>query len=114
MQTPLSVISQRHMPMVMLQQQTIMPFIIMQQQTMPPCIMVQRFCIMLHAILSSQLHIIFMPPWHFSNFIVQRGTIIMLAGIVLEPLIIGAVVPGMLMPAIKFRSIVMLVISFSP
>jgi hypothetical protein len=55
-----------------------------------------------------------MPLGHFSNFIVQRGTIIMLAGIVLEPLIIGAFVPDMPMPAIKFRSIVMLVISFSP
>jgi hypothetical protein len=53
MQTPLSVISQQHMPMVMLQQQAIMPFIIMQQLTMPPCIMLQRFCIMLQAILSS-------------------------------------------------------------
>ncbi len=114
MQTPLSVISQRHMPMVILQQQTIMPFIIMQQLTMPPCIMVHRFCIMLQAILSSQLHSIFMPPWHFSNFIVQRGTIIMLAGMVLDPPIIGAVVPDMPMPAIKFRSIVMLVISLSP
>jgi hypothetical protein len=29
MQTPLSVVSQRHRPIVMLQQQTIMPFIIM-------------------------------------------------------------------------------------
>ena len=35
MQTPLSVGSHLHMPIVMLQQQTIMPFIIMQQLHMP-------------------------------------------------------------------------------
>ena len=50
MQTPSSVISHLHMPIVRLQQQTIMPFIIMQQLHMPPAIIVQRFCIMLHAI----------------------------------------------------------------
>ena len=75
MQTPSSVISHLHMPIVRLQQQTIMPFIIMQQLHMPPAIIVQRFCIMLQAILSSQVQVIFMPPVHFSIFIVQRGTI---------------------------------------
>ena len=54
--------------------QTVMP-LSMQQQHMPPASMVQRFCIMLHAILSSQTQVIFMPPWHFSNLSVQRGTI---------------------------------------
>jgi hypothetical protein len=58
---PLSVMSHLHMPMVRLQQQTIMPFIIMQQLHMPPCIMAHRFCIMLHAILSSQVQVIFIP-----------------------------------------------------
>ena len=42
-QTPLSVISQRHMPMVRLQQQTVMPFIIQQQLHMLPASMVHRF-----------------------------------------------------------------------
>jgi hypothetical protein len=74
-QTPLSVISHLHIPMVRLQQQTIMPFMVMQQLHMPPCSIVQRFCIMLHAIWSSHEQVIFIPPWHFSNFIVQRGTI---------------------------------------
>jgi hypothetical protein len=77
MQQPSAVISHLHMPMVMLQQQTIMPFIIMQQLHIPPASIVQRFCIMLHAILSVQEQVIFIPPWHFSNFMVQRGTIIM-------------------------------------
>ena len=54
MQTPSSVISHLHMPIVMLQQQTIMPFIIMQQLHMPPAIIVQRFCIIVAVILSSQ------------------------------------------------------------
>ncbi len=114
MQTPLSVISQRHMPIVRLQQQTIMPFIIMQQLHMPPCSMVQRFCIMLHAILSSHEQVIFIPPWHFSNFIVQRGTIIMLAGIVVVPPIMGVLMLVAPMPAIEDRSIIILVMSFTP
>ena len=40
---PPEVASQRHMPIIRLQQQTIMPFIIMQQVHMPPWSMVQRF-----------------------------------------------------------------------
>jgi hypothetical protein len=43
MQTPSSVISHLHIPIIMLQQQTIMPFIIMQQLHIPPAIMLQRF-----------------------------------------------------------------------
>ena len=66
-QTPLSVISHLHMPIVRLQQHTIMPFIMTQQEHMPPCSMVHRFCIMLRAIWSSHTQVIFMPPWHFSN-----------------------------------------------
>ena len=42
---------------------------------MPPASMVQRFCIMLQAIASSQVQVIFMPPVHFSILMVQRGTI---------------------------------------
>ena len=53
MLTPSSVISHLHMPIVMLQQQTIMPFIIMQQLHIPPAIMVQRFCSIVAVILSS-------------------------------------------------------------
>ena len=53
MHAPSSVISHLHMPIVMLQQQTIMPFIIMQQLHIPPAIMVQRFCSIVAVILSS-------------------------------------------------------------
>ena len=66
--------SHLHMPMVRWQQHTIMPFIMQQQEHMPPWNIMQRFCIMLHAIGSSQLQVIFIPPVHFSIFIVQRGT----------------------------------------
>jgi hypothetical protein len=46
MQMPISVGSKLHMPMVILQQQTIMPFIIMQKLHIPPAIIEQRFCSM--------------------------------------------------------------------
>jgi hypothetical protein len=76
-QQPSVVISHLHMPIVRLQQQTIMPFIMQQQETMPPAIILQRFCIMAQAAASVQLQLIFMPPAHFSIFILQRGTITM-------------------------------------
>ena len=61
---------------------------------MPPASIVHRFCTMLQAILSSHEQVIFMPPVHFSILIVQRGTIIQLAGIPLVP------IPGMPMPVV--------------
>jgi hypothetical protein len=97
-----------------LQQQTIMLFIIMQQLTMPPCSMVHRFCIMLHAILSSQEHEMRIPPWHFSNFSVQRGTIIQLAGIVAGLPITEGPMLAVPIPALAGRSIIMLVMTFTP
>ena len=119
MHTPSSVISHLHMPIVMLQQQTIMPFIIMQQLHIPPAIMVQRFCSIVAVILSSHLHVIFMPPLHFSIFIVQRGTIIPcgLAGIVAVPPIAPCIMLPMPIPGIPMlaRSITIeLVIAVTP
>jgi hypothetical protein len=75
-----------------------------QQLTMPPASMPHRFCIMLHAVLSSQTQLIFTPPVHFSNLKVQRGTIIMLtpAGVMLVP-VVGLDMPGRVMPV---RSII--------
>ena len=72
---PSLVISHLHRPMVRLQQQTIMPFIMQQSVHMPPWSIMQRFCIMLQAIGSSQLQVIFMPPVTFSILRVHRGTI---------------------------------------
>jgi hypothetical protein len=74
---PSLVMSHLHWHITMLQQQAIMPLIMAQQLTMPPAIMLHRFCIMLAAVGSSQVQVTFMPPVHFSNFILHRGTIIM-------------------------------------
>jgi hypothetical protein len=57
--------------------------------------MVHRFCIMVRAVVSSQSHIIFMPPVTFSNLKVQRGVIIHVAAVGMLPT--GAeevVIPG--------------------
>jgi hypothetical protein len=53
-----------------------MPFIVHEQLHMPPAIILHRFCSVAALISSSQVQVSFMPPAHFSNFIVQRGTII--------------------------------------
>jgi hypothetical protein len=99
------------MPIVRLQQQTIMPFIMQQQLHMPPASIVHRFCTMLQAILSSQEQVIFMPPEHFSIFMVQRGTIIMLGGKVAGVPRAGVPVPGAPIPGspMAVRSIIIAV-----
>ncbi len=104
---PSLVISQLHMPMVRLQQETIMPFIMQQQLTMPPDIMVQRFCIIEQATGSSHMQVIFMPPAHFSIFMAHRGTIMKFgaAGEVAGEFMAG--VPGMVMLA---RSIIIVLV----
>jgi hypothetical protein len=104
-QQPSLVISTLHMPMVRLQQQTIMPFIIMQQETIPPASIWQRFCIMAQAWASPQEQVIFMPPVHFSIFMVQRGTISQLLMVGIEPVppaVVGFI-PGIVIPG---RSII--------
>jgi hypothetical protein len=93
------------MPIVMLQQHTIMPFIMQQQLTIPPAIIWQRFCIIAHAAMSGQTHVIFIPSLSFSTFIVQRGTITMLGAMV----VVGATPePPIPMPGIPVigRSII--------
>jgi hypothetical protein len=113
-QMPLSVRSHLHRPIVRLQQQTIMPFIITQQLHIPPASIPHRSCTTLHAIASSQVQVIFMPPVHFSNFIVHRGTIIQLAGAIVG----GALTPGMPIPGIPMlipvRSIIMVDTGLTP
>ena len=76
-QHPFVVISTLHAAIVMLQQHTVMPFMVQHMLHIPPAIMVHRFCIITHAAGSSHMHVIFIPPAHFSTFIVQRGTITM-------------------------------------
>jgi hypothetical protein len=76
MQTPSFVGSHLHRPMARLQQHIIMPFIVAQQLNMPPAIIEQRFCSIVADVASSHLHVILMPPVHFSILILHRGTII--------------------------------------
>jgi hypothetical protein len=116
---PMSIISILHMPiMPMLHMQQHMPFIIMQQETIPPAIMLQRFCIIMAAVLSSHMHVIFIPPAHFSIFMVQRGIIMpgMLAGseaiIPMRPIIgIPIMLPAIpAMPMLDIRSLLIVLI----
>jgi hypothetical protein len=113
MQTPSSVISHRHMPIIRLQQQAVIPFIIMQHEHMPPAVMAQRLCIIATVILSSLVQTIFMPPSHFSMRTVQRGTIIMFMGEVVPgaPAIVPPAIPGIPAPSIPIvpRSIIIAV-----
>jgi hypothetical protein len=109
MQHPLAVISHLHMPIVMLQQHTIIPFMVQHRLHIPPAIIAHRFCIMVHAAGSSQEQVIFMPPGHFSTFIMHRGTITMFGaiGAVAEPI-------GMFpIPAIAERSIIIALVMFN-
>src|SRR5215207_8714372 len=103
MQQPSLVISHLHMPIVRLQQQTVMPFIMQHMLHMPPASMLHRFCTMLHAILSSQTHVTFIPPAHFSTLNVQRGTMSQLVPVGIDVAVPIGDVPGMDMPV---RSII--------
>ncbi len=110
-QHPLAVISHLHIAIVMLQQHTVMPFIVQHSEHMPPAIIAHRFCIIVHAAGSSHSHVIFIPPAHFSTFIMHRGTITMFAvvGIAFVPIGIAAEP----IPVIAARSIIIAVVMFS-
>ena len=83
-----------------------MSFII-RQQLQPEAIIVQRFCIMEQATGSSQVMVIFIPPVHFSIFMVQRGTIIMFG---IADGADGAVIAGVPGIVIAVRSIIMVLV----
>jgi hypothetical protein len=91
---PPSVISHLQMPIVRLQQHTVMPFIMQQHEHMPPASIVHRFCTMLTAILSSQVQVMRIPPWHFSMRKLQRGTIIQLVPAGIPVGVLTGEVPG--------------------
>jgi len=61
--------------MAMLHWHIIMPFIMQHMLIMPPAIILHMFCMVAADISSSHLQVSFIPPWHFSIFMVQRGTI---------------------------------------
>src|SRR5437764_4167896 len=95
-----------------------MPLSMTQHEHMPPVSMPHRFCIMLQAILSSHEQVTFIPPGHFSNFSVQRGTIIQLpvAGAPAGAPTVGVPTPGTPMAGIPIpvRSIITLDIPRPP
>ena len=106
MQQPSLVISHLHAHIAMLHWHMTMPFIMQQQLHMPLDNILQRFCSMPVDISSSHMQCIFMPPSHFSIFILQRGSMVM------PP--IGACIEGMLgielgMLPIMDRSIIIVV-----
>jgi hypothetical protein len=108
--TPMSVICILHMPIMRLQLHIIMPFIMTQQPHMPLAIILQRFCSMAAAVASSQVQVIFIPPVHFSIFIMHWGTIIPPdMGMAIWPPDIGMLLPMLIIP----RSIIIVLIGNS-
>src|SRR5262245_25674060 len=110
MQTPLLVISQRHIPIVRLQQQTTIPFIMQQQLHIEPARLEQRPWSVAHAISSSQAQLIFIPPAHFSILMVHRGTMRQLA----VGVAVGTVMPAGLIGGIVFTGPIIAVFMASP
>jgi hypothetical protein len=108
-QQPSFVISTLHAPIVKLQVQTTIPFIMQHMLHIPPAIMVQRFCIIVQAVGSSQVQVIFIPPVHFSTFMVQRGTMTMFGAIGVPGEFTGMPV---FIPVIPARSIIIAVVMF--
>jgi hypothetical protein len=74
-QTPILVSAHSHLHIVKLHWHTADPFMMQQQLQRLPAIILHMFCKVAAAISSSQVQVILNPPLHFSNFIVQRGTI---------------------------------------
>jgi hypothetical protein len=91
---PISIISILHMPiMPMLHMHMHMPFIMQQQETDPPAIIMQRFFIISALVLSSAVQVIFMPPAHFSIFMVQRGAMPIMPLFIIMGFIMGMPIP---------------------
>lgn len=105
-QHPLVVISHLHMAIVMLQLHTIMPFMVQHTLHIPPAIIAQRFCIIVHAAGSSHSQVIFIPPAHFSTFIMHRGTMTMFGAVGIA-VAAAAILP---IPVIAERSIIIAVV----
>mgnify|MGYP000586643813 CR=1 FL=1 len=115
-QTPILVSVHSHLHIDMQRWHIVMPFIMHEQLHIQPANILHMFCKVAAAISSSQVQVIFMPPLHFSIFMVQRGTMhicmapgaaIGMPALGIEPLI------GDAAPIILLSIIIMLVISNS-
>ena len=122
---PMSIISTLHIPIDMLHMHIGMPFIIMHIPIIPPAFIMQSCCIIAAAVLSSHIHMTFIPPAIFSIFIVQRGIIMPLMPDIEGIPLIGIAdimegIPPMFMPImfgiiIPIRSLIMVpVMACSP
>jgi hypothetical protein len=114
MQTPIFVSVHSHLHMARLHWHMVMPFIMHEQLHMLPAIILHMFCSVAAESSSSQVHVIFMPPLHFSIFIVQRGTmhICMLPGAATGML--PAIAEPPMDPIIPLSITIMLVIRILP
>lgn len=105
---PMSIISTLHIPIIpTLHVHITMPFIIMQHEHIPFCIIPIRFIIIAAEVLSSHVHVIRIPPGHFSIAMVQRGAIIM-PGI--DPIIPPGIIMDDIPPIIPMPPIGMFII----
>jgi hypothetical protein len=111
MQTPSLVVSHLHLPQHRLHWQTVMPFQVQQQLHAPPASILHRLCSAPHATSSSQTHLIFIPPVHFSILISQRGTISQLpAGAPGEGMVL---IEGIPLPVAVDRSIIIIALDIA-
>jgi hypothetical protein len=111
--TPSLVYSHLQMAIAMLHWHMHIPFIMQQQLHMPSQSILQRFCKVAQATSSSQMHLIFIPPAHFSIFIVQRGRTIApaAAGIGAAAGVMGiSPIPGPIIP--RFIIITLAMVEF--
>jgi hypothetical protein len=72
--TPFLVIVQSHLHMHKLHWHISMPLMVQHRLNIPPAIILHMFCRVAVDTSSSHVQVTFMPPVHFSIFIVQRGT----------------------------------------
>jgi hypothetical protein len=83
-----------------------MPFIMQQQLHMLPAIILHIFCKVAAVISSSHVQVILKPPLHFSNFIVQRGTM----HICMAPGIADGIAPAGIAPPIGLIRLLSIII----
>lgn len=74
MHTPSLVVSHVQIPQARLHWQILIPLSVQQQLHSPSASILQRFCKVAADTSSSQEHLSFSPPWHFSTLMVHRGT----------------------------------------
>jgi hypothetical protein len=114
MHTPILVSVHSHLHIDMLHWHISMPFIMQQQLHRLPAIILHIFCKVVAASSSSHVQVIFMPPLHFSIFIVQRGTMHICMEEGATPGIAPACMPEPIEPIIALSIIMTLAINLTP